>query len=72
MVLCTLELTSPTWDQRHGTRKGAVFEWSTDCQQAFDTLKKSLTVSSVLVYPNFAESFRLETNVCVKGLGAVL
>ena len=50
------------------TRKGAVFEWSTDCQQAFDTLKKSLTVSPV---PNFAESFRLETDACVKGSGAV-
>jgi len=54
------------------TWKGAVFEWSTDCQQAFDTLKKSLTVSPVLAYPNFAESFRLETDACVKGLGVVL
>ena len=54
------------------TRKDAAFEWSTDCQQAFDTLKKSLTVSPVLAYPNFAESFRLETDACVKGLGTVL
>jgi len=54
------------------THKGAVFEWSMDCQQTFDTLKKSLTESPMLTYPNFAESFRLETDACVKELGAVL
>jgi len=54
------------------TRKDAVFEWSKSCQEAFDTLKKYLTDSPVLAYPNFTESFRLETDACVKGLGAVL
>ena len=49
-----------------------MFEGSKSCQEAFDTLKKCLTESPVLAYPNFAESFRLETDACVKGLGAVL
>ena len=54
------------------TCKDAVFKWSTSCQEAFDTLKKCLTESPVLAYPNFTESFRLETDACVQGLGAVL
>jgi len=33
------------------TRKGAVFNWSADCQQAFETLKDRLTDTPVLAYP---------------------
>jgi hypothetical protein len=29
------------------------FQWSEDCQQAFDTLKQALTSAPILVYPNF-------------------
>ena len=54
------------------TRKDALFEWTSDCQSAFDTLKRMLTETPVLAYPNFTRSFRLETDACVKGLGAVL
>ena len=54
------------------TWKDVVFDWSPSCQNAFDTLKRALTEAPVLAYPNFSRNFRLETDACVKGLGAVL
>ena len=54
------------------TRKEAVFEWSTECQRAFESLKAAITQSPVLSYPNFQVDFVLETDASVKGLGAVL
>lgn len=54
------------------THKDAIFEWTLSCQDVFDTLKRILTETPMLAYPNFTRSFRLETDACVKGLGAVL
>ena len=54
------------------TRKGAQFEWSDQCQAAFDTLKYLLISAPVLLYPNFNKGFKLETDASIKGLGAVL
>ena len=54
------------------TQKDVTFEWTSSCQDAFNTLRKALTEAPVLAYPNFTEKFRLETDACVKGLGAVL
>lgn len=54
------------------TLKDAVFEWSRECEVAFEALKAAITHSPVLAYPNFSLDFVLETDACVKGLGAVL
>ena len=54
------------------TRKDVAFEWSSDCQTAFETLKEKLVSAPVLCYPNFHRNFVLETDASVKGLGAVL
>ena len=35
------------------TCKNAAFEWSQECQVAFDELKRRLVTSPVLAYPNF-------------------
>ena len=54
------------------TQKGAPFEWTQSCQNAFEELKSNLTESPLLAYPDFDKSFLLETDASVKGLGAVL
>uniref|UniRef100_A0A3B3QN89 Gypsy retrotransposon integrase-like protein 1 n=1 Tax=Paramormyrops kingsleyae TaxID=1676925 RepID=A0A3B3QN89_9TELE len=48
------------------------FLWSEDCQQAFDSLRQSLMVSSILAYPNLKSPFILATDGSSLGLGAVL
>lgn len=54
------------------TRNGVTFDWTKDCQTAFDRLKQSLTTAPVLCYPTFDSSFVLETDAGIKGIGAIL
>ncbi len=54
------------------TRKGALFEWSENCETAFCFLKQLLLPAPILCYPNFEKPFRLETDASIKGLGTVL
>ncbi len=54
------------------TRKGALFEWSENCETAFCFLKQLLLSAPILCYPNFEKPFRLETDASIKGLGTVL
>jgi len=46
----------------HLTCKSVVFEWSQECQTAFDELKKRLVTPLVLAYPNFDVDLVLETD----------
>ena len=52
--------------------KGVPFEWSKECQTAFDILKKRLTSAPVLTYPCPGGMFVLDTDASSTGLGAVL
>ncbi|MES9884702.1 MAG: RNase H-like domain-containing protein [Sedimenticola sp.] len=54
------------------THKAAKFAWSDDCQQAFETLKHTLTSSPILAYPIESGDFILDTDASLTGLGAVL
>ena len=59
----------------HLTNKGVPFIWDNNCQVAFEALKKCLTQSPILAYPNFtptASQFQLHTDASSIGLGAVL
>ena len=59
----------------HLTNKGVSFIWDNNCQVAFEALKKCLTQSPILAYPNFttgASQFQLHTDASAIGLGAVL
>lgn len=56
------------------TRKNVTFDWTSECQQAFETLKSRLITPPVLQYPNFSENhtFILKTDASGTALGAVL
>jgi hypothetical protein len=48
------------------------FQWTEECQKAFEELRKYLTTSPVLAYPDFSKSFILDTDASGDGVGGVL
>ncbi|XP_073275427.1 uncharacterized protein [Primulina huaijiensis] len=54
------------------TRKTVKYEWTNECQQAFQVLKDKLTSAPVLALPQGVEDFVVYTDASKKGLGAVL
>ena len=62
------ELTS---GENVGKKKAAI-KWDSRCQQAFDDLKKLCTTVPILAYADFSKPFKLHTDACGMGLGAVL
>ena len=54
------------------TSKGTVFEWGSEQEIAFQTLKAYITQSPVLAYPDFTKDFILDTDASLDGAGAVL
>ena len=68
-VACPLhKLTS---GENAGKKKAAI-KWDSRCQQAFDDLKTLCTTAPILAYANFSKPFKLHTDACGTGLGAVL
>ena len=51
---------------------GSQVQWTNDCQIAFKKLKEVLTQAPILVYPNPAKPYILDTNASDMGCGAVL
>ena len=47
-------------------------EWSPECEQAFQTLKKKLGEPPVLIVPDFSKPFVVRTDASNVGIGAVL
>ena len=62
------ELTS---GENAGKKKAAI-KWDSRCQQAFNDLKRLSTTAPILAYANFTKPFKLHTDACGSGLGAVL
>ena len=54
------------------TEKNCRFIWTPSCQESFDKLRKCLVSAPILVYPNFAKPFILDTDASETGLGGVL
>ena len=54
------------------TEKEALFQWTEQCDEAFNKLKHDLTTAPVLAYPIAAGKFTLDTDASEKGIGAVL
>ena len=60
-----------TLGENAGKKKAAI-QWDSRCQQAFDDLKRLYTTMPILAYKDFTQAFKLHTDVCGSGLGAVL
>jgi hypothetical protein len=53
-------------------KKGNKYVWSKECDESFQTLKKLLTTSPVLVQPDIAKPFDIYCNASGTSLGCVL
>ena len=60
-----------TLSENAGKKKAAV-RWNDRCQQVFDDLKSLCTNMPILAFVDFTQPFKLHTDACGSGLGAVL
>src|SRR5271168_2309051 len=54
------------------TKKDKKFEWTEECQNTFDTLKKKFTEEPVLMMPDHSKPFQIESDASKVATGAVL
>jgi hypothetical protein len=54
------------------TKKDQKFEWTKECQEAFDCLKKKITEEPVLIIPDHSKPFQIEYDASKVATGAVL
>ncbi|WVZ75382.1 hypothetical protein U9M48_023438 [Paspalum notatum var. saurae] len=54
------------------TKKNAKYSWSPNCEEAFQSLKKSLTTAPVLAQPDVTKPFDVYYDASGNGLGCVL
>ena len=52
------------------TEKGRKFEWTNECQSAFEELKNRLVASPILAHPDFSKKFILDTDASNEAIGA--
>lgn len=53
-------------------KKEAKFEWSKNCNEAFESLKKSLTTPSVLAFPDFGKTFYISVDASNYAVGGYI
>ena len=54
------------------SNKNKAIMWDGECEEVFRKLKEICTSSPISAYADFAESFKLYTDACTLGLGAIL
>jgi len=62
-------IAAPLYDL---TRKESEFLWTTECQEAFDELKRRLVNKPILALPSDDGTYVLDTDASDLGLGAIL
>jgi hypothetical protein len=56
----------------HTLKKDLPFKWTDEAKKAFDLIKHKLCTAPVLARPSLKRTFKLHTDACRNGLGAVL
>src|SRR5271168_3302713 len=54
------------------TKKDKIFEWTDECQNTFDTLKKNFTEEPVLMIPDHLKPFQIKSDASKVATGTVL
>jgi hypothetical protein len=54
------------------TKEDKKFDWTTNCQKAFDTMKKQFMEELVLLMPNQSKPFQIESDASKVATGTVL
>lgn len=54
------------------TKKNISWNWTSDCDAAFQTIKEALVTAPILTCPDFDKPFTLQTDASSYGIGAVL
>ena len=58
--------------EENALKKNKFIEWNDECEDAFKELKEICTSPPILAYVDFSKPFKLHTNACTLGLGAIL
>jgi hypothetical protein len=53
-------------------KKYSKFQWTEECQQSFDTLKKKMVIAPILVFLDWSKEFNVHVNASSIALGEVL
>jgi hypothetical protein len=53
-------------------KKDSNFQWTEECQQSFDTLKKKMVTMPILVFLDWSKEFNVHVDALSIALGAVL
>jgi hypothetical protein len=69
MIPCRSHLLTPLTAL---TKKNVKFKWTKEHQQAFDSLKNSLTREVVLAYPDFSVPFEIYTDASKYQIGSII
>ena len=54
------------------TERNRPFKWTDQCQESFEALRRALASAPVLAFPDFSQTFILDTDASNHGIGAVL
>ena len=66
------EFSHPNFRPMIIVKRNVKFEWTTECDKCFQTLKDLVKTAQVLAHPDFQKPFKIQTDASKHGIGAVL
>jgi hypothetical protein len=66
------EILLPITNLTKGQKKKGPIEWTPECENAFETIKRLIARDTLLAYPDFNKKFTIHTDASDFQLGAVI